>query len=138
MRYTPFSIASIPRRHVRLDATLRSKGLKADAVVIPDLDRKAEDYLTKLLPRLRVAPRAPRPGWWSWRGVDFGQARSRGSRPNARNWRRGDPSGYQRIAICKLKTGFKSGCVAPGTVTRKGARARTPQAIGRGGRVPKA
>lgn len=54
MRYTPFSIASIPRRHVRLDTTLRSKGLKADAVVIPDLDRKADDYLTKLLPRLRV------------------------------------------------------------------------------------
>lgn len=55
MRYTPFIIASVPRRHVRLDTTLRSKGLEADVVVIPDLDRQASDYVTKLLPRLRVA-----------------------------------------------------------------------------------
>ena len=45
----------VPRRHVRMDTTLRSKGLEADVVVIPDLDRQASDYVTKLLPRLRVA-----------------------------------------------------------------------------------
>lgn len=44
-----------PRRHVRMDTTMRTKGLEADVVIIPDLDREAADFASKLLPRLRVA-----------------------------------------------------------------------------------
>lgn len=44
-----------PRKHVRIETAMRAKGLEADIVIIPNLERTAADYQDKLLPRLRVA-----------------------------------------------------------------------------------
>lgn len=44
-----------PRKHVRIETAMRAKGLEADVVIIPNLERTAPDYQDKLLPRLRVA-----------------------------------------------------------------------------------